>query len=423
MQACAILNRGGVDFVCDIIGQGPLHRSLEHAIDGAGLGDRVRLLGALPQHEVTERLSGCTLFVLPSVVAPDGQMEGIPVALMEAMAARRPVVASGLSGIPELIESGVDGLLVDPNHPEHLAESLKRLIADPPLRRDLGESARLKVQREFSLETTTGELIRFIDRFNAPLPIPLPQGLSLERPRIAAVHETPDSRVVEVIAEEGAFVAKQHLSREGESRPPRARMIHERDLMLAMARDLPPGAVPAVIGVDEDSATIWMSRAPGSRLDEIVRRSRWDGSQQEAAGKAIEDAALWLRSFHALRFDVSGLSGTAVHGDFWPGNVFLDEGRVTVIDFEGVRSGLADDDLGYFLVHLALYFPPPLQGRFRRLRRRFLLSYFEGEAIPTDRIAAAEARAARRLRERILVPTFRGALQRRQLAIFLRRSA
>jgi colanic acid/amylovoran biosynthesis glycosyltransferase len=423
VQACEILKRSGVDFICDVIGQGPLQRSLQHAIDAAGLGERFRLLGALPQHEVAERLRRCAIFVLPSVVAPDGQMEGIPVALMEAMAAKRAVVASSLSGIPELIENGVDGLLVDPNHPEHLAETLRKLFADPALRRSLGEAARLKVQREFSLLTTTEELIGFIDRFNRPLALRPPEGVPVSRPRITAVHETPDSRVVELVADEQPLIAKQPLSREGESRPPRARMIYERDLLVTLKRALPPGAVPEVLGIDEESMTIWMTRASGRRLDGIVRAARWNGSQQEALGETVAAVGVWLRNFHVVQFGISGLSGSAVHGDFWPGNVFVDEGRVTVIDFEGVRSGATDDDLGYFLVHLALYFPPPLQRRFRRLRSRFLGAYFAGETIPMDRIAAAEARAARRLRERISVPTFRGALQRRQLAMFLRRSA
>lgn len=85
-------------------------------------------------------------------------MEGIPVALMEAMASGLPVVATRLSGIPELVEDGVTGLLVEPHHPEPLAAALERLLADDALAAELALNARRLVERSFSLTVEAGRL-------------------------------------------------------------------------------------------------------------------------------------------------------------------------------------------------------------------------------------------------------------------------
>jgi colanic acid/amylovoran biosynthesis glycosyltransferase len=91
-------------------------------------------------------------------------MEGIPVALMEAMAAGVPVVATRLSGIPELVQDGVTGLLVEPHDPEALVGALERLLADDALAAELSANARALVERSFSL---TAEAARLGDLFEA----------------------------------------------------------------------------------------------------------------------------------------------------------------------------------------------------------------------------------------------------------------
>jgi colanic acid/amylovoran biosynthesis glycosyltransferase len=97
-------------------------------------------------------------FALPSVRLPSGRMEGIPVALMEAMASGVPVVATRLSGIPELVQDGVTGLLVEPNDPEGLADALDRLLADDALSAELAQAARRLVERAFNLPVEAGRL-------------------------------------------------------------------------------------------------------------------------------------------------------------------------------------------------------------------------------------------------------------------------
>jgi len=142
IDACALLRDRGVKLTCDIIGDGPLRAELERQIVAKDLADVVRLRGALDQSDVRASLSRAELFVLPSVRARDGDQDGIPVALMEAMAMEVPVVTSRLSGIPELVVDGVSGLLVEPGDVPGLAEAMQRLLTDPLLRAELGARGR-----------------------------------------------------------------------------------------------------------------------------------------------------------------------------------------------------------------------------------------------------------------------------------------
>ncbi|MEJ7892822.1 MAG: glycosyltransferase family 4 protein [Solirubrobacteraceae bacterium] len=103
----------------------------EHLAAELGLADRVHFPGSLTEEQVRDRLGGGDVFVLASVVAADGQMEGIPVALMEALACGVPVVATRLSGIPELVVDGETGLLAEPSDVAGIADALQRTLADP----------------------------------------------------------------------------------------------------------------------------------------------------------------------------------------------------------------------------------------------------------------------------------------------------
>ena len=110
----------------DLVGDGPRRDALRGRVRELGLDDRVRFHGSLPEPEVRRLLGAADMFVLPSVVASDGQMEGLPVALIEALACGVPAVSTRLSGIPELIEDGVTGLLAEPGD----AASLRGRIAE-----------------------------------------------------------------------------------------------------------------------------------------------------------------------------------------------------------------------------------------------------------------------------------------------------
>ena len=162
IDACAVLAQRGIDFQCEIIGEGPLRAALEAQIAQHGLGDRVRLPGVRKQEEVRSALLGATVFVLPSVVTSRGDRDGIPVALMEAMAVGTPVVSTRVSGIPELVEHDLTGLLADEHDAVGLADALQRLLTEPALGGRLAQAARARIEAEFEIDAQAQRLLAAI---------------------------------------------------------------------------------------------------------------------------------------------------------------------------------------------------------------------------------------------------------------------
>ena len=158
IEACRILTERGVDVVCRFIGDGPDREALQARIDGYGLGDRVVLAGRMTTDAVVAELAGADVLVAASVPTKGGKREGIPVVLMEAMASGLPVVASRLSGIPELVADGVSGLLVPPGDAHALADALATLAEDPDLRRRLGAAGRDTVLDDFDVDRNAARL-------------------------------------------------------------------------------------------------------------------------------------------------------------------------------------------------------------------------------------------------------------------------
>jgi len=159
VDALAELRRQGRRFRCQVIGEGPLRRELQARIDRQGLSEQVALVGARSQTDVRAALSAATIFALPSLIAPSGDRDGIPVSLMEAMAAGAPVVSTRVSGIPELIEDQREGLLVAPQDPRALADALARLLDDGALRRRVAVAGRAKIEREFDAAREANKLL------------------------------------------------------------------------------------------------------------------------------------------------------------------------------------------------------------------------------------------------------------------------
>ena len=159
VDSCAILKERGVDFECRIVGEGSQRPLLEEKIRRAGLEGRVILTGSLPQEEVIRLYEQATVFTLPVVVAKDGDRDGIPNVLLEAMAMETPVVSTAHMAIPEVIKDGVNGLLVPPEDPLALAGALQRLIEDFALRERLAQVARRTVQEQFDPEQNTRKLL------------------------------------------------------------------------------------------------------------------------------------------------------------------------------------------------------------------------------------------------------------------------
>jgi glycosyltransferase involved in cell wall biosynthesis len=140
------------DFRVTIVGAGPQEQGLRAAIGEAGLARHVTMAGALNQDEVRHLYGEADAFVLPSFA------EGIPVVLMEAMASGVPCVTTRITGIPELIRSDDEGLLVAPSDAEALAAAIARLIDDPALRRRIAAAARRRVDADFHLERNAARL-------------------------------------------------------------------------------------------------------------------------------------------------------------------------------------------------------------------------------------------------------------------------
>jgi glycosyltransferase involved in cell wall biosynthesis len=167
VRACALLRDRGVAVACRLVGRGPDEPMLRRTIERLGLEDVVTLVGPLSRDGVIDELRAADVLVAPSVVSARGQREGIPVVLMEAMSCGLPVVASRLSGIPELVEHEQSGLLVTPGRPDELADALARLAEDPDLRRRLGTAGRATIERDFDLRTNATKLVRLFEGASA----------------------------------------------------------------------------------------------------------------------------------------------------------------------------------------------------------------------------------------------------------------
>lgn len=159
IDACARLRDAGVSVRCEIVGDGPLRPDLEAQIDGLGLGDSVILRGALPHDEVLGRYRAATAFVLPSVVAADGDRDGIPNVILEAMAMELPIISTPVSGIPEAVRDEETGVLVQPHDSAAIADAVTRLLADPERAAQLGRNGRSLVTERFDVSRNAERLL------------------------------------------------------------------------------------------------------------------------------------------------------------------------------------------------------------------------------------------------------------------------
>lgn len=159
VEALAELGRRGVEARLTIVGDGPQLAPLRALAERLGVTDRVEFAGAVGQDEIRRYYERADVFTLPSFA------EGLPVVLIEAMATGLPVVASRITGIPELVDEGVSGLLVTPGDVTDLTAALERMLREPAERRAaMGRSGRDKVVAEFDLEQTAAELVDLFKR-------------------------------------------------------------------------------------------------------------------------------------------------------------------------------------------------------------------------------------------------------------------
>ncbi|MGZ5472406.1 MAG: glycosyltransferase [Thermoanaerobaculia bacterium] len=407
IDACDRLIKAGFDIECRIVGEGPLRRVTEHWIARHRLSDRVRLLGALPQHEVARLMGEADIFVFPSIIAVDGQMDGIPPSLMEAMAAGKPVVASAISGIPELVTHETNGLLVDAAYPQRIEAAIRRLIEDPELRERLGAAGRQTVRRSFDVRHTSASLAMLFDRTkeaNQPHPTTVDRIRELNWHRLNAVavgvrrvHERSDAYVAEVTISDGVtkqdVIVRQHCGDTLEEAQSSAR--HEFEVLTTL-RDSMQDSVPNLLMFDEPNAALVVERADGKALAGILREG------QGRLAPALRKAGVWLRTLQEQtrneedwRHIVTGITVLALqdlelaaaadrvvcrrwaaigdrlreleanvaenyrpvvghHGNFIPENIFIGSRRIDVVDFGGYREGLPLEDVAELLLQLEL---------------------------------------------------------------------
>jgi len=149
IEACRRLKQRGCEFRCEIVGYGDEYEALRQQIDRDGLKAQVVLTGKLARDSVINRYNRATVFVQPSRIGQDGDRDGIPNVLLEAMAMELPVVATRISGIPEVVRHELTGLLIEPDRPADLADTIERLLGDKALRAQLGTAARAAVSECF----------------------------------------------------------------------------------------------------------------------------------------------------------------------------------------------------------------------------------------------------------------------------------
>lgn len=474
VEACGRPPLRDRDFQLAIVGDGPQRKEVEERIQDLGLEDRIALLGSRTQEEVAELLASASIFVHPSTVTRQNWMDGIPVALMEAMATQLPVVSTWVSGIPELVEDGRNGILVFPDDPGALAEALASLLDDPARARAMGANARTKIQEAFDLEKCASLLVETLERHTPPMPARVSQavGAGLEAVAedpdrsgampaastlgIRRVHKSTDSLVAELMTgmrDEGEeLIVKVHQPVAEAPRSPAERARTEFELLRHLhvssvlqaaefadtRRSSPPGRrgarVPRPLGLFEPEGALVMGRARGTRLDALLREwrgGRWGGDHTPLS--ALRATGGWLRWFQdqtsdqaatssadalerlltraardldrsrgrlssslaarldsrLLHFETEGVpaavSTVGHHCDFWPGNVLVEGTRISVIDFEGYRLGLPDEDVAYFLVHLELILSKPWhRDKLRQACRAFLEGYGVAGDAPSD---------------------------------------
>lgn len=145
-----VSRRPDLDLSLDIVGNGPLFVDMRNLAEASGHLDRIQFHGGLPHQEIKRLLDEAHIFVLPSVTAADGDMEGIPVSIMEAMAMGLPVISTRHSGIPELVVDGSSGRLVDEKDVPALSSAMEELASSPDLVGTMGSKGRMIIEQGYN---------------------------------------------------------------------------------------------------------------------------------------------------------------------------------------------------------------------------------------------------------------------------------
>lgn len=168
VEAARILRDKGVPVLWTIVGDGNQRPVLEAMINRYDLHRQVVLAGARPHEEIPKYLSEADVFTLPCIIGDDSTRDGIPVALMEAMAFRLPVVSTNIVGLPELIDSGQNGILIESGDAEALADAIEQLAGSAELRHQIGKAAIEKIDLEFNSDRSAKQLAQLFNPSTSP---------------------------------------------------------------------------------------------------------------------------------------------------------------------------------------------------------------------------------------------------------------
>ncbi len=158
IEACRYLEGRGHHFRCTIIGDGPQREALSRQIKDTGLANVVSLVGEKSQQQVMSAMENACAFILPCVVSSTGDRDGLPTVLLEAMAMGLPTISTRVAGIPEIIDNGKTGILVNPESAGELCEAMEGLLLNPELQLQMGSAGRQKAERDFDLRKSVATL-------------------------------------------------------------------------------------------------------------------------------------------------------------------------------------------------------------------------------------------------------------------------
>jgi glycosyltransferase involved in cell wall biosynthesis len=164
LEACKILKDKNVKFLCEIRGEGPQKSTLESIIKTYGLQEEVTIEGFLKHEDVFGFIRSGSIFVLPCIRGGDNDMDGIPNVLMEAMALEVPTLSTDITGIPELIDDGIDGIIVPQNDAKSLAEAILKIKNDINYAQKIRKNSREKIRKKFNVEKNVKLLFEVFEK-------------------------------------------------------------------------------------------------------------------------------------------------------------------------------------------------------------------------------------------------------------------
>jgi glycosyltransferase involved in cell wall biosynthesis len=162
IEACSILKNNGSNFKCLISGDGAEFENLNTQISKSELSDHVELLGAKTQDQVLKLMQTATLLCLPCRITGDGNRDALPTVLLEGLASGLPMISTNISGIPEIIESGNTGILVEPDDPIDLAKQIGKLLKSSELQTKFSIDGRKRAEKLFDIKANAGTLLKMI---------------------------------------------------------------------------------------------------------------------------------------------------------------------------------------------------------------------------------------------------------------------